>query len=143
MISGKGSAASVNGAAGGLSPSAGDLRSEPLRKFLGSKEHLDWLNNTHRENFVLLNSVQEFIEIQAWLLLTFFLFLPNQLISVYYIITNIRVQMFKKCDSSIRKKWLLLTAFQQGFRQKLTWSLSSHKKTLFLRGFILKPTERA
>ena len=64
MISGKGSAASVNGAAGGLSPSAGDLRSEPLRKFLGSKEHLDWLNNTHRENFVLLNSVQEFIEIQ-------------------------------------------------------------------------------
>ena len=37
---------------------------DPLRKFLGSKEHLDWLNNTHRENFVLLNSVQEFIEIQ-------------------------------------------------------------------------------
>ena len=54
MISGKGSAASVNGAAGGLSPSAGDLRSEPLRKFLGSKEHLDWLNNTHRENFYLI-----------------------------------------------------------------------------------------
>ena len=36
---------------------------EPLRKFLGSKEHLDWLNDTHRENFVLLNSVQEFIKI--------------------------------------------------------------------------------
>ena len=34
---------------------------EPLRKFLGSKEHLDWLNDTHRENFVLLNSVQAFI----------------------------------------------------------------------------------
>ena len=40
------------------------------------------------ENFVLLNSVQEFIEIQAWLLLTFFLCLQNQLISVYYIVTN-------------------------------------------------------
>ena len=37
----------------------------PLRKFLGSKEHLDWLNNTPRENFVLFNSVQEFIEILA------------------------------------------------------------------------------
>ena len=48
---------------GGWSPSAEDL---------GTKEHLYWLNDTHRENFVLLNSVQEFIEIQAWLLLTFF-----------------------------------------------------------------------
>ena len=64
---------------------------EPLRKSLGSKEHLDWLNNTHRENFVLLNSVQEFIEIQAWLLLTFFLCLHNQLISVYYIVTKLKL----------------------------------------------------
>ena len=63
---------------------------EPLRKVLGSKEHLDWLNNTHRENFVLLNLVQEFIEIQAWLLLTFFLCLHKQLISVYYIVTKLK-----------------------------------------------------
>ena len=48
------------------------------------------LNDTHRENFVLLNSVQEFIEIQAWLLLTFFLCLHNQLISVYYIVTKLK-----------------------------------------------------
>ena len=54
MISGKGSVASVNGAAGGLSLSAGDLRSELLRKFLDSKEHLDRLNNTHRENYYLI-----------------------------------------------------------------------------------------
>ena len=74
IISGKGSVVSIKGAV-------------PLRKFLGSKEHLDWLNNTPRENFVLLNSVQEFIEIQAWLLLTFFLCLHNQLISIYYIVT--------------------------------------------------------
>ena len=72
-----------------LSSSAGDLEAEPLRKFLGSKEHLDWFNNTHRENFVLLKSVQEFIEIQAWLLLSFFLSLHNQLISVYYIVTKL------------------------------------------------------
>ena len=63
---------------------------EPLKKCLGSKDHLDWLNDTHRENFGLLNSVQEFTEIQAWLLLTFFLCLHNQLISVYYIVTKLK-----------------------------------------------------
>ena len=73
-----------------LSSSAGDLEAEPLRKFLGSKEHLDWFNNTYRENFVLLDSVQEFIEIKAWLLLPFFLSLHNQLISVYYIVTKLK-----------------------------------------------------
>ena len=73
---------------GGFEPLSRGLRERsPLRKFLGSKEHLDWLNNTHRENFVSLNSVQEFIEIQAWLLLTFFLCLHNQLISIYYTVT--------------------------------------------------------
>ena len=69
---------------GGLSPSEGD----PLREFLGSKEYLDWLNILlFYSNIVLLNSVQEFIEIQAWLLLTFLLWLHNQLISIYYIVT--------------------------------------------------------
>ena len=69
---------------GGLSPSEGDA----LREFLGSKEYLDWLNILlFYSNIVLLNSVQEFIEIQAWLLLTFFLCLHNHLISIYYIVT--------------------------------------------------------
>ena len=32
---------------GGLTPSEGDLGGgAPLRKFLGSKEYLDWFNNT-------------------------------------------------------------------------------------------------
>ena len=66
------------------------FRGGAAKKILGSKEHLDWLNDTHRENFVLLNSVQEFIVIQAWLLLTFFLCLHNQLISVYYIVTKLK-----------------------------------------------------
>ena len=34
------------------------------------------------KNSVLLNSAQEFIEIEAWLLLTFFLCLRNQLSSI-------------------------------------------------------------
>ena len=68
---------------GVLSPSAGDLGGGIPEKILGPKEHLDWLNNTHRENFVLLDSVQEFIEIQAWLRL------HNQLISVYYIVMKL------------------------------------------------------
>ena len=47
IISGKASAARINRAAGSegtLCPSAGGLGSgDPLRKFLSSKEHLDWL----------------------------------------------------------------------------------------------------
>ena len=40
-------------------------------------------NDTYREKCVLLNSVFEFIEILTWLLLTLFLCLRNQLISIY------------------------------------------------------------
>ena len=43
IISGKGGIASFNGA-GGLNSSEGDLEGQSsLRKFLGSKEYLDWL----------------------------------------------------------------------------------------------------
>ena len=37
-----------------------------------------------RENCVSLSSVQEFIETEAWLLLTFFLCLQNKLISTTF-----------------------------------------------------------
>ena len=40
-------------------------------------------------------------------------------------------------------EWLLLSACQQGLQQKLSWFLSQHRKMLFPRVFILKPTERA
>ena len=40
-----------------------------------------------------------------------------------------------------RNEWLLLSAFQQGLWQKLVFVLT--QETLFRRGFILKPTERA
>ena len=43
-----------------------------------------------------MDSVQKFIEIQGWLLLTFFICLHNQLSSFNYII----VQMSEKRDSS-------------------------------------------
>ena len=43
------------------------------------------LNDTHRENCVLLNSIQEFIEIETRLLLTFVLCLHNQLVSIHSI----------------------------------------------------------
>ena len=153
MVSGKGSVANFNGVvrgwgvgwAGGLSPSARDLGCRSLRKFLGSKEHLGWLNNTHRENFALFNLVQKFIEIQVWLLLTFFLCLHNQLISVYILHCQ-KIKEYRCLNNVIHRleinKWLLVSAFQQAFQQKLSWYLSSYRKTLFLRGFILKPTER-
>ena len=81
----KGSVASVN-RAGGSEPFRRGFRGwSPMRKFLGSKEYLDWFNTTGKT--VLLNSVQEFIEIQVWLLMTFFLRFHNQFISIYYIVT--------------------------------------------------------
>ena len=53
---------SVNGA-GGSEPLRRGFRAwSPLRKFLDSKEYLDWLKDTGK-TFVLVNSVQEFIEI--------------------------------------------------------------------------------
>ena len=47
----------------------------------------------------LLNSVQKFIEIQDWLLLTFFICLHNQLSSF----NSITIQMSEKRDSSNRQ----------------------------------------
>ena len=76
------------------------------RKFLYSKEYLHWLNDTGK-TFVLLNSVQEFIEIQAWLLLTFFLCLHNQLISVYYMSQEYRC-LKNAIHQLERDEWLLL-----------------------------------
>ena len=55
------------------------------------------INDTHMEE---LDSVQKFIEIQSWLLLTFFICLHNQLSSFNSII----VQMSEKRDSSVDSK---------------------------------------
>ena len=63
------------------------------------------VNNTQMKE---LASVQKFIEMQGWLILTFFVYLHNQLSSFNSII----VQMSKKRDSSVDSKneWLLLSA---------------------------------
>ena len=57
-----------------------------------------WLliNDTHMEE---LDIVQKFIEIQGWLLLTFFICLHNQLSSFNFII----IQISEKRDSSSRQ----------------------------------------
>ena len=54
---------------------------------------------TWKDLAALLNSVQKFIEIQGWQLLTFFICLHNQLSSFNSII----VQMSEKRDSSNRQ----------------------------------------
>ena len=70
---------------------------------------------------VLLYSVQEFIEF----LPTFFICLHNQLISINSILTYWRVQMFEKCDSSHRDKWILASfnISTRAFRQNLVVQL--------------------
>ena len=50
--------------------------------------------------------------------------------------------MFEKGDSSNRQK-MSCCYLHQILRQNLCWLLSYHRKKLFLRGFILKSTERA
>ena len=68
--------------------------------------------------------MQEFIEIQAWLLMTFFLCLQinfYQLISIYcHIIEEYRC-LKNVIHQLERNEWLLLSAFQQGLRQKLVF----------------------
>ena len=45
---------------------------------------------------VLLNSIQEFTEIEAWLLLTFFIYLHTRLSSIYSIVKVHQVQIHEK-----------------------------------------------
>ena len=69
------------------------------------------------KNYVLL---QEFIEIEAWLLLTFFICLNNQLSSIHSIIAYSRVQMLVWGDSSSKQK-TNGCSFQQVLRQILSF----------------------
>ena len=93
---------------------------------IGTTERLTCINDTQREHCVLLNLVQEFTEIEAWLLLTFFLRLRNQLISIQSIVTHTKeYRCLKNVIHQIdRNEWLLLSAFQKGLRQNLSWFLS-------------------
>ena len=59
IISGKASVASVNRAGGSEFLSRGFRGWSPLRKFLGSKEHLDWLKIDL--NVVKMRTVQDCI----------------------------------------------------------------------------------
>ena len=51
------------------------------------KQLKNMLFNNTSKNCVLFNSVQEFTEIEAWLPLTFFLCLHNQLTSIHFFVT--------------------------------------------------------
>ena len=76
-------------------------------------------DDTHRANCILLNSTQELIEIETCLLLFFFLCLHSQLISIHSIIIYSRVEMFEKCDSSKRQKWMVASfSISTGFTAK-------------------------
>ena len=55
----------------------------------------------------LLNSLQKFIEMQGWLLLTFFICLHNQLSSFNSIIVQMSERRVHQVDS--KNEWLLLS----------------------------------
>ena len=99
----------------------------------------------------LLNSVQKFIEIQSWLLLTFFICLHNQLSSFNSIIvprilerasTSRSYRCLKNVIHQIDSKneWLLLSVT---FTAKLKLVFILTFKTIFLKVFILQPTVKA
>ena len=71
---------------------------------------------------MLLNLVQEFAEIEAWLLLTFFLCLRNLVIPIHILLSHIKE--YRCLKNVIHQKdineWLLLSAFQQDLRQTLS-----------------------
>ena len=58
-----------------------------------------WPNETHREKLYLTYFSTA---MAAWLFLNFFIYLHNQLSSIYSIHV-LRVQMLEKCDSSNKK----------------------------------------
>ena len=127
-----------------LSSSAGDLEAEPLRKFLGSKEHLDWFKYSQGKLCFTRFSTRIYWNKSLAAPALFSVFTQSINFSILYCH---KIKEYRCLKSAIHQleinKWLLLSAFQQSFRQKLNWSLSSHRKSLFLRGFILKPPERA
>ena len=61
-----------------------------------------------RGKLCFTQSVQEFIEIQAWLIASNLFPMVTQSINFYTFHFHIlRVQMFEKCDSSNRQKWMV------------------------------------
>ena len=84
------------------------------------------LNDTHMEE---LDSVQKFIEIQGWLLLTFFICLHNQLSSFNSIIVQMSEKQIHQVGS--KNEWLLLSVtfkaklelvFVLTFENAFSWS---------------------
>ena len=91
------------------------------------------VNDAHRENSVIpynsLNSVQEWLIGCFWLFsyvytINYVLNIPLSRIKEYRCLKNVTHQIERNGCS-----------FQQVLRQSLGWFLSSHWKTLFLRGF--------
>ena len=65
------------------------------------------INDTHRKKICgVLNSMQKFIEILGWLLLTFFISLHDQLSSFNSIIVQMFENVIHQTDS--KNEWLLL-----------------------------------
>ena len=81
-----------------------------------------------------LDSVQKFIEIQGWLLLTFFICLHNQLSSFNSITYRCLKNMIHQVGS--KNEWLLLSVTFTG-KLELDFVLT------FENAFFLSPRERA
>ena len=111
---------------GGSEPLKRGFREQsPLRKFLGSKEYLDWFNDT-KISFSYSIQYKNLLKYK-WLLMTVFLCSHNQFILIYVLYCHI-IKEYRYLKNAIhqleRNEWLLLSAFQQGLQQKLVFVLT-------------------
>ena len=92
---------------------------------------------------VLLSSVQEFIEIKGWLLLTFFICLHNQLSSLHSILHINKVyRCLNKIFDQTDRKWMV-AAFSNFYSKIWVGSGLNIEKGFLYNAFIIKPRERA
>ena len=109
--------------AGGSEPFRRGFRGQsPLRRFLGSKEYLDWLKNTGK---TLLYSIQYKNLLKYKLGCSWPLPIFTQSINFYVLYCHIdkEYRCLKNVIHQLEKNgWLLLSAFQQGLWQN--WLLS-------------------
>ena len=129
IISRKGSVASVDGV-GGSEPLRRAFRGwSPLRKFFGSKEYLDWFNDTRKTFTQFSTRIYRNTSLADHDLFPIF----TQSINFYILYCHI-IKEYRCLKNVIhqleRNKWLLLSAFQQGLQQKLVFVLTQENAFL-------------
>ena len=97
----------------------------PLRKSLASKEHLEWFNDTQEKLCFTQFSARIYGNTGLAVPDLFRMFTQSVNIYILYCHVIKECRCLKNAIHQLeRNEWLLLSAFQQGLLQKLSWFLS-------------------